>query len=600
MTRFWRILAALVATSLGAVAVTFAVPAQAGSPSVTLTLSAANVFAGDSFRARLTLSGAASTCALQSAPGNSTRWTTLHSITLRAGRTVDWSISSADWRLGSIRVRALCGSTRDVKSIAVLVPPDWDQVSVAVPGLTPSFEASIADYVVRQTDGAQPCAFRITATAPNGLRIGIDGRPPVTGSSGRNVVLTPGQRTQIRILRGGAERIFSIRCLPANFPDFVAAGHGSAQWYLGDMAFGTAYQGYAYVVDKNGTPVWWYDDTDGRPTSLRLWTHDELTSVGMTDPYAVSWMSGPELKVSTLGGEVVSTGWNTDRHDIQPSGNGTTYAIRYVTRPCATDPSQCADMTAYGGGAADKITDGQIVELAPDGTVLWTWNTRDHIPLSATGNWLNDRFTGAKKDGGVWDIIHLNSVAMDGPDIIVSARNLNSVFKIDRATGDIVWRLGGTASWASANTVNPPKLVVDANGFDVSQRLISGQHDARLLPNGDLTLHDNGTMTMRKARVLRFQIDGVAGTAKIMEALTDPALTRGSACCGSTRKLASGNWITAWGADSLVSELQADGTSVFSLTYPGNDYPYRIVPVEDGVVPADAWRSGMDAMHPRN
>ena len=599
MVRLWKSVACLGAIGVATALLPLAAPAQAGTPSVTLTVNVVNVFSGDSFRARLTLTGAASTCSLQSAPGNSTRWTTLRTITLRAGRTVDWPVSSANWRLGSVRLRALCGVTRDVKSVTVLAPPDWDEVSVSAPGLTPTFNSRISDYVVRQADAGQPCAFDITTTAPNGLRVGIDGRPPVSGSTVRTVSLMPGQGTVVRIVRGGAERLFSIRCLPANFPDFVAAGHGSAQWYLGDMTFGTSYMGYAYVVDAYGTPVWWYDDAAGRPTSLRLWTHDELASVGMTDPYAVSWMSGPQLKVSTLAGQVTSTGWETDRHDIQPSGHGTTYAIRYVTRPCASVPSQCVDMTAYGGGSADKITDGQIVELAPDGTVLWTWNTREHIPLSATGNWLNDRFTGAKKDNGVWDIIHLNSVAMDGQDIIVSARNLNSVFKIDRTTGDIVWRLGGTTSWASANTTNPPKLVVDANGFDVSQRLMSGQHDARLLPNGDLTLHDNGTMTMRKARVLRFEINAAAGTAKIVEALSDPALTKGSACCGSTRRLVNGNWITAWGANSLVSELQSDGTSIFSLTYPGASYPYRVVPVEDGVVPGDAWRNGMDAMHPR-
>ena len=496
-------------------------------------------------------------------------------------------------------VAAIVALTLDVPSLSAAALPSWNQVVLAAPGLTPSFDPSIAHYVVRQSNPEQPCAVHITASAPAGVRVGIDGRPPVSGSSGRFVSLAPGQGAQVLIVRGGDTRLVSIRCLPADFPHFVASGKGSAQWYLGDMAIGPRDRSYAYVVDSYGTPVWWYNDPAGRPTSLRLWSRAELASVNMSAPRAVSWMSGSHLRVSTLNGRIKETGWSADRHDIQPSGHGTTYAIRNVTRPCASNPRQCVDMRPYGGGAADKIIDGQIVELAPDGTVLWTWNGRDHIPVSATGNWLSESVTGAQRDGGAWDVVHLNSVAMDGKDIIVSARNLNSVFKISRSTGDILWRLGGTKSWASAKTVNPPKLVVDAHGFDVSERLISGQHDARLIPNGDLTLHDNGSLTMRKARVLRFQIDEVAGTAEIVESLTDPTLTQGSVCCGSTRRLANGNWITAWGADSLVSELRPDGHPIFSLTFPPASYPYRVVPVEDGVVPADAWRSGMDAMHPR-
>ena len=66
--------------------------------------------------------------------------------------------------------------------------------------------------------------------------------------------------------------------------------------------------------------------------------------------------------------------------------------------------------------------------------------------------------------------------------MIASFRNLDAVYKIKKSTGKIVWKLGGTRT--------PKSLTVK---HDPHNYTLGAQHDARLLPDGTLTLFDNRT-----------------------------------------------------------------------------------------------------------
>jgi hypothetical protein len=125
-----------------------------------------------------------------------------------------------------------------------------------------------------------------------------------------------------------------------------------------------------------------------------------------------------------------------------------------------------------------------------------------------------------------------------------------------------------------------------------------GQHDARILSDGTLTIHDNGSMKNRNPRAVRYQIDltSIPHTATLIEQITDPG-SGSSGCCGSARRLAGGDWVMAWGGTPLVTELTASGTRVFSLTFQSN-FSYRAVPVPFGQLSRSALRAGMDAQRP--
>src|SRR5207245_11514768 len=74
------------------------------------------------------------------------------------------------------------------------------------------------------------------------------------------------------------------------------------------------------------------------------------------------------------------------------------------------------------------------------------------------------------------DYFHLNSLDLDADgNLLVSARNTSTIYKIDRKSGKVLWRLGGMKS-----------------DFAVEPAASFGfQHDVRRRPDGTITIFDN-------------------------------------------------------------------------------------------------------------
>jgi len=286
----------------------------------------------------------------------------------------------------------------------------------------------------------------------------------------------------------------------------------------------------------------------------------------------------------TLVRWIATTGTPTDFHDFQQLPSGNYLLATYV-------PRDHVDLSPYGGPSDATVLDAEIQEVRPDGTLVSRWNSKDHIALSESGPWWSTITASPPKlpDGRtVYDIVHFNSVEPDGDSMIVSLRHTDGVYRVSRADGQVQWKLGGTTT-AQSLTVS---------GDSVGQTF-SGQHDARRLGDGTLSVFDNGTRANRSPRVVRFQIDATAKTATLVESLTDGEVTT-SPCCGSARRLASGGWLVQWGhfAVGTIGEYAANGSRLSKLNFP-ETLSYRAVPVEAGRISAVQLRSAMDSMFPR-
>ncbi len=144
----------------------------------------------------------------------------------------------------------------------------------------------------------------------------------------------------------------------------------------------------------------------------------------------------------------------------------------------------------------------------------------------------------------------------------------------------------------SAGQTRPESLEVVGDPVFDAGGSFSGQHDARLLGDDIVSLHDNGT-GFRAPRAVKYRIDETARTATLLRDLSDP-LVPTSACCGSVRVLPTGNYVMGWGGSRTLTEMTAAGERVFLLQIDGAGL-YRALPTPPGLLTIDALRAGMDA-----
>ena len=468
-----------------------------------------------------------------------------------------------------------CFKNRPSTDWAVTLPdPGPASLKVeATPALVPAFDKDVTDYAMR-CSGLQTVDLQIEA--PFATPLAVNGGSEQDGVLNKQVHLAAGQR--VMLAAGGKE--YSLRCLPEDFPAYTAeiTGPRQAAGYMVNVPSALVPSpNYMAIFDSNGVPVWWYE-TAGPTIDPKLLPNGNFafsTKLG----YGYSTDPSSHVEERTLSGalvrEIRTVGSLTDFHEVQQTKAGNYLLISYPKR-------QHVDLTSIGGPSDATVLDAEIQEVSPSGDLLWRWNSNGHIALSET----MPRWRGSIVDGTPqWDIIHLNSVeeAPDG-NIVASARHLDAVFKIDKANGGIIWKLGGEGTFRS--------LAVSGT----TRRQLGGNHDARVLADGTVTLHDNQSFIDGSApRALRLSINESALTARVLEEVSDADEVPDSGCCGSARRLPGGNWVTEWGGWPLVSELRPDGSPVLRIRFSGA-FSYRAYPVLPGEVPFSSLRSAMDSM----
>jgi hypothetical protein len=171
----------------------------------------------------------------------------------------------------------------------------------------------------------------------------------------------------------------------------------------------------------------------------------------------------------------------------------------------------------------------------------------------------------------VVDVYHFNSIdeASNG-DLLVSARHLDAVFLIDRTTNKVKWKLGGAAY--SKDGAQLLHFNQDGGFFR--------QHDARFLPNGQISLFDDETAKPGPARGVTYSLDFVNAAASVTWQYAGPVT---STAMGSTRVYADGDTVIGWGFPSsgtlAFTEVNAAGHAVLNLSLTQGDRSYRVVKV---------------------
>jgi hypothetical protein len=346
----------------------------------------------------------------------------------------------------------------------------------------------------------------------------------------------------------------SLDSLPSDFPLVHAAVDSSQKNFqtetgailLANFSFrGTPQSGfYLMILQPNGTPIF-YRKMPAACIDLKVQPNGLLTYMDESTYRFYALDTNYNVVDSFYCGNSV----RTDTHDLEILPNGHALLLGV--------DSEIIDMSALlpGGNSAATVIGNRVQEIDENKKVVFDWNGFDHFSITDC--------TGVDLTAPEIDFEHSNAVQLDTDGtIIMSSRHLDEVTKINRTTGNIVWRWGGAHNMFT--------MIGDTIGF-------SHQHDPRRIANGNITLFDNGNLHSPPfSRALEFKLDEKNMTAtKVWEYEQDSATF--SFAMGNVQRLDNGNTFIGWGSQSspAATEVTPDGKKVYEMGFSANNSSYR-------------------------
>ncbi len=248
-------------------------------------------------------------------------------------------------------------------------------------------------------------------------------------------------------------------------------------------------------------------------------------------------------------------GYLTSFHDhmVKPNGN----IIVAGWEDVVLDMSEVIE----GGNPAAVVVQGIIQELDHDRNVLFQWRSLDYIPVT-------DSYEDLK--GAYIRYVHNNGLSVQhGGDLIVSLRHCASVIRIDRATGNVKWLMGGKRN----------EFTFTSAVAGVTDPVFSYQHDVRRTKSG-ISMFDNGNFrSPQYSRAVEYRVDEQNKTADLIWTYRHvPDVF--TSLQGGVQTLSNGHRVIAWGSAAAdghpgVTEVDSNGTVVFEAKLPKELFIYR-------------------------
>ena len=248
-----------------------------------------------------------------------------------------------------------------------------------------------------------------------------------------------------------------------------------------------------------------------------------------------------------IGRVHAANGDKIDLHEFKITPQGTALFTSFK-------PIRC-DLSSLGGPRGGAVTDSLMQEVdLRTGLVRKEWHSVDHVPLAdsySTAVTTSQRIP--------FDYFHLNSIdPLASGRTLISARNTWALYELNTQTGQILLTIGGKHSGVKLSTHT------------------AYQHDAEVLPSGEISVFDNGGVPMvhPQSRGLIESIDPATRTGRVVAQYEHPEkLKAGSQ--GNIQNLANGDVFIGWGAAPFFSEFSASGTLLFDAHFHGTYQAYR-------------------------
>ncbi|HLN89780.1 MAG TPA: aryl-sulfate sulfotransferase, partial [Candidatus Binatia bacterium] len=231
----------------------------------------------------------------------------------------------------------------------------------------------------------------------------------------------------------------------------------------------------------------------------------------------------------------------------------------------------------------------RILQVNVNGTVLWSWDVFDHVPLSQASIFNETTVLNGQT---LIDFSHANSLDWDYNNNIIylNLRCTNTFYKIDRNTGNIVWSVGEFGNFT----------LLDDQGNQVSS-LWYHSHNTKQVAPDVFTMFDNDDNNVTnpndcRSRMIELTVNETSMTAYVNWSWEAPVQYWNS-YAGGTVLLPNGDYLGDFGdpthqfpqnqpwdftdTGAVIVEVNSAGEVIKTFTFPTGTYIYRVAAVTD-------------------
>ena len=284
--------------------------------------------------------------------------------------------------------------------------------------------------------------------------------------------------------------------------------------------------GMLVALDSAGEVVWYYK-SDSRTSGIARLANGNIlmhradsatTEIDMLGNVVRQlYAEGRPFPPPTEDNAVPIKGMQTLHHQPHEMPNGNFLAFSANGHLIKDYPTSETDPDAPT--ADQMVMADTVVELTPEGEIVWAWDTMDYLDPYRIGYDTFWSYWWVRGFDQHRDWTHANGLSYDESDnsVLVSLRNQSAILKIDKASGDIRWILGRHDNW--------PEHLQSKLLTPVGDLMWPGyQHNPRMTDDGTVILFDNrahgGTLPFEEvpplqtmfSRAVEFSVDEAAMT----------------------------------------------------------------------------------------
>jgi hypothetical protein len=455
--------------------------------------------------------------------------------------------NSREWNKYSQQQSAAIGLTAGQKYYVEALQKEGgggDNAAVgwAKPGQSTTSPSEIVPGSVLSPWPGGPSVLAARSSGPTPVQTPVVASNSAASATGQNSY-TPKLTTKPTILPKGVS-------VPTGFPliTVTTSNNPDPEYIFIDNRGGNGTP-YNVIFDNSGSPVWYQLMPDER-RDMKVQHNGVLTMLARTGGYR---FVGLDTHYREITNYWAVNGCSTDEHELQVLADG-----RYLLVGLCY---QTVDMTRYlsGANAAASVGETMIQEFTPAGELIFQWRPWDHYDVRDLR--LDDPRSSSFR------FPHMNAIDIDTDGhILLSCRHLSEVTKINRDSGEIIWRLGGAHNQFTF-------LNDSLNGFE-------NQHAIRMVTTNRYTLFDNGDLhSPQVSRGVEYELNLTNMTARVVwQYPATPTTSFYSYYMGNVQRLPNGNTLINWAVGNLpkLTEVRPDGTKAYEMNWTDGFEAYRV------------------------